>query len=48
MYLIYKNWIQKWKKHVGYKTMREKCAKYNFNNRELNDNDYNWIEPIIN
>jgi hypothetical protein len=48
MYLIDKNWIQKWKKHVGYEKVKEKCIKYNLNNRELNDSDYNWIEPIIN
>ena len=48
MYLIDKNWIEKWKNHTGYEKVKEKCIKYTLNNRELNDSDYNWIEPIIN
>ena len=47
MYLIDKDWIQKWKKHVGYEEMKETSQKFHLN-RELNDDDYNWIEPIIN
>ena len=48
MCLIDKNWIQKWKKHVGYEEIKERCETYNINNRELNEDDYKWIEPIIN
>ena len=46
MFLIDKNWIQKWKNHVGYNEIKEKIQKYQIN-RELNVDDYNWIEPII-
>ena len=46
MYLIDKNWIQKWKKHVGFDEIKETCQQY-IQNRELNENDYKLIEPFI-
>ena len=45
-YLIDKNWFEKWKRHVGYKEILNEY-KLKKMNRDLIDNDYNWIEPII-
>ena len=46
--LIDKNWIEKWKKHVGYDHIIKYCND-NKINRYLNDddNDYKWISKII-
>ena len=44
--LIDKNWLEKWKKHVGYYEIR-KTYYFKKLNRELNESDYNWINPII-
>jgi len=45
-YLIDKDWVQEWKKHVGFNKVKEKFDKYHLN-RDLNDSDDNWIGPII-
>ena len=44
--LIDKRWLKKWKKHVGYKEIKNKI-KENKIERDLNDNDYQWISEII-
>ena len=44
--LIDKNWIEKWKKHVGYHDIINYC-KNNQINRKLDSNDYKWISKII-
>ena len=44
--LIDKNWLQKWKQFIGYPEIKTEYEKKNLN-KELNENDYNWIEPII-
>ena len=44
--LIDKNWIEKWKKHVGYHDIINYCNN-NQINRKLNSNDYKWISKII-
>ena len=45
-YLIDKNWIQEWKKCVVYDKIKKYYKNLNLN-RDLNDEDYNWIESII-
>lgn len=45
-YLIDKEWIEKWKKHVGYNEVINYLNNNNMNMR-LNYNDYIWIIPII-
>ena len=44
--LIDKNWLEKWKKHVGYNEIKKAYHSYKIN-RYLNANDYEWIKPII-
>ena len=44
--LIDQEWIENWKKHVGYKEIEYFC-KNNKIDRDLNDNDYVFIKPII-
>ena len=48
IFLIDKRWLSNWKKHVGYYEIKKKFTKDNNNIRELNENDYDIIEPIIN
>ena len=48
IFLIDKRWFNNWKKHVGYDEIKKKFIKDNNNIRELNENDYDIIEPIIN
>ena len=48
IFLIDKRWFINWKKHVGYDEIKKKFTKDNNNIRELNENDYDIIEPIIN
>ena len=48
IFLIDKRWFINWKKHVGYYEIKKKFIKDNNNIRELNENDYEIIEPIIN
>ena len=44
--LIDSEWIEKWRKHVGYKDIVD-YIKQNKIRRDLNENDYSWIKPII-
>jgi hypothetical protein len=44
--LIDKMWLKKWKKHVGYKEIKNKI-KENKIERDLDNNDYKWIAGII-
>ena len=44
--LIDKKWLQQWKNHVGYDLIHEELKKRKIN-RELNDNDYQWLKSII-
>ena len=44
--LIDKNWINRWKKHVGYNEVKYYFKKNNLN-RKLNVDDSHWIIPII-
>ena len=44
--LIDRKWLKKWKKHVGYKEIKNKIKK-NRIERDLEDNDYKWISVII-
>ena len=41
-YLIDRNWVNEWKNHVGYNEI-----KIQIQNREINDNDYNFVKSII-
>ena len=45
--LIDRKWLKKWKKHVGYKEIKNKI-KENKIERFLDNNDYKWISEIIN
>jgi hypothetical protein len=45
-YLIDKNWFRNWKKHVGYEDIKKDYDSHNLN-REIENNDINWIEPFI-
>ena len=42
-YLIDRKWIKKWKKYTGYNDISHALNK----SRELVDNDYFWVEPIM-
>ena len=42
-YLIDRKWIKKWKKYIGYNQISRILKK----SRELVDNDYYWVEPIM-
>ena len=42
-YLIDRKWIKKWKKYTGYNDISHALNK----SRELLDNDYCWVEPIM-
>ena len=44
--LIDKNWLEKWKKHVGYNEIKKTYYLKKLN-RDINESDYNWINPII-
>jgi len=44
--LINKIWLKKWKKHVGYKEIKNKINE-NKIERDLDNNDYKWISKII-
>ena len=44
--LIDQEWIEKWKKHVGYKEIVNYCQN-NKIFRDLDDNDYTFIKPFI-
>ena len=48
MYLIDKEWIKKWKIHIGYKNIKTFCNLYKTKNKVLKMHDYDWIEPVIN
>ena len=48
MYLIDKEWIKKWKIHIGYKNIKTFYNLYKKKKKLLNMNDYDWIEPVIN
>ena len=46
--LIDKNWIRKWRKHVGYEEIKNKFVKLKHNNNDIDDNNnYIWINEII-
>ena len=40
--LIDRKWLIKWKKHIGYKEIKNKIKEV-----KINNNDYNWISEII-
>ena len=44
--LIDKIWLKKWKKHVGYKEIKNKIKKEKIE-RNLDKKDYQWISEII-
>ena len=44
--LIDKRWLKKWKKHVGYKEIKNKIKEDKIK-RDLDNNDYKWIAGII-
>ena len=44
--LIDRNWLKKWKKHVGYKEIKNKIKEDKIK-RDLDNNDYKWISEII-
>jgi len=44
--LIDNEWLKKWKKHVGYKEIKNKI-KDNKKEKDLDNNDYKWISEII-
>ena len=44
--LIDSEWIEKWRKHVGYKDIVNYIKQKEIR-RDLNENDYSWIKPII-
>ena len=48
MYLIDKEWLRKWKMHIGYKSIKTFYKLYKTKNKILKIDDYNWIEPVIN
>ena len=48
MYLIDKEWLRKWKMHIGYKKIKTFYNLYKTKNKKLKINDYDWIEPVIN
>ena len=48
MYLIDKEWLKKWKLHVGYKEVNTFRKDYKKKTLQLEEKDYDWIEPVIN
>ena len=48
MYLIDKEWLRKWKMHIGYKSIKTFYNLYKTKNKILKIDDYDWIEPVIN
>ena len=44
--LIDRKWLKKWKKHIGYKEIKNKIRE-NKIERDLDNNDYKWISEII-
>ena len=44
--LIDREWIEQWRRHVGYEELAEFCKK-NQIKKELDKNDYQMIIPII-
>ena len=44
--LIDKAWLKKWKKHIGYKDIKNKIKEFKIN-RDLDNEDYKWISEII-
>ena len=48
MYLIDKEWLRKWKMHIGYKSIKTFYKLYKTKNKILKIDDYDWIEPVIN
>ena len=46
-YLIDRNWIHKWKKHVGYNHISQNRIDNGMSNKELNDSDYKAILPYF-
>ena len=47
IYLIDKDWLKKWKIHVGYTEIKKFINQFKKNDY-LTEKDYDWIEPIIN
>ena len=46
-YLIDRNWIHKWKKHVRYNHISQNRIDNGMSNKELNDSDYKAILPYF-
>ena len=44
--LIDRKWLEKWKKHIGYKEIKNKL-KEDKKEKALDNNDYEWISKII-
>ena len=47
LYLIDKEWLNNWKKHVGYNEVKQIYKSNNYT-KDLNENDSSWIQKIIN
>ena len=47
IYLIDKNWLKKWKKHVGYNEIKIFYNKF-IKKEKLENADFEWVERIIN
>ena len=46
IYLIDKEWLNKWKESIGYSQIKN-CYRANNYNRDLNEADFQWIQKII-
>ena len=46
IYLIDKEWLNKWKESIGYSQVKN-CYRANNYNRDLNEADFQWIQKII-
>jgi hypothetical protein len=46
-YLIDKKWLKNWKMHVGFNNICQERYNIHSYNKEINDNDYNNILPLL-
>ena len=46
-YLVDKKWLNNWKKHVGYTNICQERYNINSYSKEINDEDYDKIEPLL-
>ena len=47
MYLIDKEWLKKWKWHIGYKEIKAFHKKFKKKIMQIEEKEYDWIEPVI-